>query len=351
MNKPSSPIPDDPKEYDTLAGCFETMAASLDLVAVVESTDEIRGSYLRKALELLAEAQSMLRSLVLHLDGPLDSEQNAAFHWLLRRAADANIFIDRHMKKEDPADPSRWHDLLGRVHDEDQRVRSVVEASRKRRKLFSKLDFKLKQLSETDQVQNQLVSVDSTINELIESGVPPSNVELRDMILPHRKVISRLDNKSKNLELILRESRRYSDRKAKLIKLPAATSPSSEVMDAAKLLKGKSIALIGGDCRNATKQSIEDTFELKELIWVETKHGQSYQSFRSIVEQPGVAVVLLAIRWASHSFSEVNRFCKENNTPLVRLPAGYSPSQIAAQVIAQCSETLDKQKMRKESKP
>jgi hypothetical protein len=51
-------------------------------------------------------------------------------------------------------------------------------------------------------------------------------------------------------------------------------------------------------------------------------------------------VVLLAIRWSSHSFGDVKRFCDQFGKPLVRLPAGYSPNQVAVQILAQCSAQL-----------
>ena len=51
-------------------------------------------------------------------------------------------------------------------------------------------------------------------------------------------------------------------------------------------------------------------------------------------------VVALAIRWASHSFGDVRAFCDRHGKPLVRLPGGYNPNQVATQILAQCSERL-----------
>jgi hypothetical protein len=50
--------------------------------------------------------------------------------------------------------------------------------------------------------------------------------------------------------------------------------------------------------------------------------------------------VLLAIRWSSHSFGDVKRSCDRHGKPMVRLPGGYSPNQVAAQILAQCSGRL-----------
>ena len=58
------------------------------------------------------------------------------------------------------------------------------------------------------------------------------------------------------------------------------------------------------------------------------------------MSRPDVAVVLLAIRWASHSYGDVIKFCEETGKPLVRLPAGYNPNQVAAQIMSQCGSRL-----------
>jgi hypothetical protein len=79
---------------------------------------------------------------------------------------------------------------------------------------------------------------------------------------------------------------------------------------------------------------------LKELFWIETREHESIDTFEPYIARPEVALVLLAIRWSSHSFGEVKRFCDRHGKPLVRLPAGYNPNQVALQILSQCSEQL-----------
>ena len=62
--------------------------------------------------------------------------------------------------------------------------------------------------------------------------------------------------------------------------------------------------------------------------------------FEPYVARPEVALVLLAIRWSSHSFGDVKRFCDDHGKPMVRLPGGYGVNQVAAQILAQCGERL-----------
>jgi hypothetical protein len=107
------------------------------------------------------------------------------------------------------------------------------------------------------------------------------------------------------------------------------------------LLDGRSAVLIGGICNRESQRLLETSLGLTELIWIETREHQSIRAFEPPIARPDVALVLLAIRWSSHAFGEVKQFCDRHGKPLVRLPGGYSPNQVAAQIVLQCSEKLE----------
>lgn len=81
---------------------------------------------------------------------------------------------------------------------------------------------------------------------------------------------------------------------------------------------------------------------MKELIWLKGREYKSYLDFEPFVARPDVTLVLLAIRWSSHSFGQVSSLCERHGKPLVRLPAGYGPNQVAQQVVAQAGKRLAK---------
>jgi hypothetical protein len=112
------------------------------------------------------------------------------------------------------------------------------------------------------------------------------------------------------------------------------------VKEVARLLGGRSVVLIGGSRRRDPQESLRKAFGLDSLLWIETKEHQSVEPFEPVIARPDVALVLLAIRWSSHGFGEVRRLCERHNKPLVRLPGGYSPNQVASQIVAQGSEQL-----------
>ena len=110
--------------------------------------------------------------------------------------------------------------------------------------------------------------------------------------------------------------------------------------EAARLLEGRSVVLIGGARRREAQTTMRRALGLRELIWIETKEHQSIESFEPVIARPEVALVLLAIRWSSHAFGDVRQYCVRHGKPLVRLPGGYGLHQVASQILAQCSDLL-----------
>jgi hypothetical protein len=125
-----------------------------------------------------------------------------------------------------------------------------------------------------------------------------------------------------------------------LTKSGVSQEPSVLVKDASRLLSGRSIVLIGGNRRREAQESLRAALGLKELVWVETKEHQAVEAFEPLIARSDVALVLLAIRWSSHAFGDVKQICERHGKPLVRLPGGYNPNQVAAQILAQCSGQL-----------
>jgi hypothetical protein len=121
---------------------------------------------------------------------------------------------------------------------------------------------------------------------------------------------------------------------------PVETITAPEVLRVRELLSQRSLLMIGGHRRPLAARAIEEAFGLRELIWNEAREHESIDVFAPYVARPDVAAVILAIRWSSHSFGEVRTFCDLHDKPLVRLPGGYNPKQLAAQILVQCSDRL-----------
>lgn len=340
MCHPSGPSPSNPKLYEDVAGCFDAVADILSVVKQIRDDPDQHRAEFERSLDLLAEAQCALRVAIAAIHGPTDTDQSQVFNWLKATASERQIFIQRYMRIDDPADPSQFADLESRIEALDVKVQEIRGRDKKRKKLMGKVRHKTSLISGApDGGQEQLRSLIPIVEELVNDGLPPSNAELRELLVP---VIDSLPEDlvvPAGFQLVLREIDRF------MATFPppestAVTPPTQQVQDAAKLLNGKSVVLIGGDRRGDACQAIKDAFHLKELIWIETREHQSIDGFATFIARPDVAVVVLAIRWASHSYGEVREFCDRHGKPLVRLPGGYNTNQVAAQIMAQCSERL-----------
>jgi hypothetical protein len=316
---------------DDVGGCFETLAEGLHLV---QRSLERRGG-LEKALPLLAEAQSAVRRALRRLGAPDDPDQLAAYEIVRETAARHRIFLKRFLRADDLADPGAWPGLLSRIEAQ------AGAPSRRHERLLDRLRSLVHSLGEGDggDADASWRSIIEAVEEAVAGGVPPSSREIRGLLLPHIDALPERIDVPPGFRRVLREIDGYLATRS-----PTATTtstvPTAEVVEAARTLSGRGAVLIGGIRRPQAQQALRATLGLHELVWIGTREHQSIRGFEASIARPEVAVVLLAIRWSSHSFGEVKSLCDRHGKPLVRLPGGYNPAQVAAQILAQCGERL-----------
>lgn len=340
MCQASGPSPSDLKLYEDVASCFDAIADVLAVIRTIQDNSDAYQTEFEKSLDLLAEAQSALRVAVTRLEYMNDHDQLQVYNWLRNTAQTHQIFIRRYMRADDLGDPARSADLISRVEQIDARLQDSKNKEKKRKKLLGKIRHKLSEIS------NRLPGSDANwpavieiVEELVNDGMAPSNRDLREMLAPVVEDWPDVLEIPRGFQLVIREIDRFLATCPPPAALIAA-QPSVEVREVARLLKGKTIILLGGDRRPHAHDSLKDAFGLKELIWIETREHESLAAFIPYVARPEVAVVLLAIRWASHSYGEIKKCCEEYGKPMVRLPGGYNANQVAMQIVQQCSGHL-----------
>lgn len=335
----SGPSPSDLGRYEIAARSFENVADALAILRLVLEESALPQALLEQGMDLLAEAQSALRGAIAELDGPADHDQVQAFAWLKAAASRFQVYVGRHMRLNDPADPSRGAELSARLDAFDEAVQSTRSRTKRRRRLLGKVRHKASLICNPDDDEDAWRILIATVEELLADGLPPSHRELRETLAPVMESLPDGEDLPDGFRLVLREMDRYLANRPP--SEPTVRAPlSAEVERARSLLAGRDLVLIGGQRRPGSWQALKDALGLGELIWIETREHESIAGFEPYVARENVAVVLLAIRWASHSYGEVRTFCDLYGKPLVRLPGGYHPNQVAAQILAQCSERL-----------
>ena len=180
-----------------------------------------------------------------------------------------------------------------------------------------------------------------TVDELINNGERPSSRELRDVLAPVIDDLPDVGNElPANFHLVLRELDRYLESRPPATVQEQGPAYSEDVHQVARMLHGKAIVLIGGLRRRYAEEALKTAFGLRDLYWLDVPDHESITSFEPYIARSEVAVVIVAIRWSSHSYSGVSQYCTDYEKCMVRLRAGYNPNQVAKQILEQCGQRL-----------
>jgi hypothetical protein len=321
---------------DSVGGCFEAVTEALALVRAMLDEHPGRPKGLERSLPLVAEAQSGLRGAFQRLGAAADPDQLEIFEWLKMTAARHHVYIKRFMRADEVADPAGWYDLLARI----EAVAASGKHSRLPESQAEQIQNCLKHVQGKTANDNDWLALINVVDVIVGEGVPPSNREIRELLLPVIDDLPERTDYPARFRLVLREIDRFLAIRSAPARTSLAHEPSVEVQEAARLLGGKSIVLIGGNRRREAQESLRRALGLKDLVWIETKEHQAVDSFEPLIARADVALVLLAIRWSSHAFGDVKQICDRHAKLLVRLPGGYNPNQVAAQILLQSSAQL-----------
>lgn len=334
----------DPEAMADLESSLRATSEAIDLAARLRESAAEREAQAR-ALKTLAAAQSALRVSVQRLSTRADDDQAGVFGWLKTTTHDERVFIDRHMRIDDPLDPAE----LDAAMEETREALAELEADEERREARSKrlgqLRYHVNRLSDgrgTDHDRNKAIEAASA---LVEAGLPPSNRELRDLLLPILDQVRDGVDKSRSFALIVREIDRHLDESRRALRHAAPeVGPDPEIERVAELLEGTTMVLIGGEARVENRAALIEAFRLKDIVWLTISDDPTLIEIRTAVARPEVSVVLLLIRWARHRHGEAAEIARDLGKEFVRIPAGMNPRAIAAEIWDQSSEALEQRR-------
>ncbi len=184
MNHPSGPSPANLNLFDDLAACFETLGDSVAALRNMLPDAEAFPEVFNRAMDLAAEAQSMLRNAVYRIDGPNDNDQNAVFHWLKRTAAAMQVFIQRYMRADDTANPTKSGELVDRIRQCEKELGKAKIKDRERSKHMAKIRPLVRDLETAADKGDQWVQIADAVDEAVNSGLPVTDQELRNLLSP-----------------------------------------------------------------------------------------------------------------------------------------------------------------------
>jgi hypothetical protein len=326
-----------------LAGAFGAAADAADMLRLWwELPEAHRGRAAGEVLHMGAEAQAVLFAAVAGVRrAKPDVDQIHLFVTIREEAARLHVFITRYLKREDRADPAAGPDVTRRVRELLAPMRQVADLGKNRHKVIGNLRHKARLLrGDPTGHADEWPRVAELLDELVAGGLPPSNAEVRDILLPVLDLFPDELPLSPNAGRVLREVDRFLATRPGRAEARVEEAPGEDVAEVRRLLAGRRVVLIGGQLRPASRAALVEAFGLDDLQWVATVDHESVSVFEAPIARPEVAVVLLAIRWSSHSYGDVRAFCDRFGKLLVRLPGGYNPNQVAHQILTQVGHRL-----------
>ena len=348
-------VPAGPIVAEQLDRAFTCLARSLTLVTQVMGQGNERPPDFLSILELVAEAQAIVRESLHDLRTDADRDQEHAFYWLRRVTDEQGFYIRRYMRQEDKIGPEQLPSLETRLAEFEVRFLQPQQANIVQQRLLRPLAYHLQQIRDKPQQPHghDWKRVMELASSWVEKGFPPSSPAIRERLLPVMDEIPFSDEWTEPFRRVMRELDRYqaqrdlTEANHEADHLDDARAQSPEVTQVRELLHGQSVVMVGGECRHKAHERLKSAFGLRELIWPNAPKDGSHTDYGPAVARPEVTIVVEAIRWSSHGFNEVKQFCDKYDKPLVRLKAGYHPNQVALQILSQCGDKLRQRQLHK----
>ena len=340
MNTPKQEIPTELERFEKLGETFDTLADALEILRDLPGQTKKPKDTFEKTLKLAAEVQSMVRVAIQRVEGPEDQEVNDIHQHLKRLAGNHTIYIERHMTKDDPANPedcsivaTELQDIRQGLVEEQLKLKAIKESRNCIKYHLRKVDQR------GEDPSYHWKKIMKSVDELVPDYLPASSVELREILFPYIEYPIEDNLISQGYRRFLREVDRYLAQDPGTKTPPPPNPASSYVEEARKKVMGKRAVMVGGDVRENQRFAIEESLGLAELRWVETGEDTTPYSVQPHVRNDDIDLVLIAIKWIRHTTSYVvPKWCRRDGKPVVRLDGGYGVNQVAYQILQQVGE-------------
>ena len=333
-----------PDHWRMLEGCYRACSQVLRTVLAFPEAYAEHPMLLR----LLGEAQSSLYSAMIASGASPrweDRDQVRLFEWCRDETRERQVYIE-HLSKDHLADPTLHGGLLARAQREHERLKNSRDRAKQMQRGLNTIRYHIGQLSiDESNAANDWKRIGEGVEAVTGAGAPASHPDLIEMLASEEWITERMPAEVAERPAVA-DVLRYVDQRIAASQAAADAPPSArreptpEVRSVREALRGRTVVIVGGDDRPHSRENIEREFELSELKWLSSREHSSIEQFRAAIIHPDTALVILMIRWASHSYEDLQEVCEPAGKPFVRLPGGYNPSQLAHQIIEQASKQL-----------
>jgi hypothetical protein len=319
-----------------IAACYDALAESVTACRRAVAPDgRLSTSETQQAFQLLAEATSALRvALGVTWLTSDDIDQEESHLWLRRETHARGIFVERHMKLDDPAKPEDADDIAAEV----KRLLAAEEARLKKAKkidqAFNKAIYHARRVRNAHNPdRHDIETINRMMEELRTMGIGPTDARVAEFR-------ESLEGVEFPVDLPRHEHLSFESQPTNVPASGPADLWNDRVAEVRPFLEGGRIVIIGGEPRPEAIKRFEDAFGATP-DWVElTEHGSGARMQASI-ERPDTRVVLVLIKLTGHLHAdEAREYARSAGVPCVNVEAGYNPNMVAEQVMSQVGERL-----------
>jgi len=347
-------LPTSDRQLKLIAQCYEAVADTAELCHAIEPIDSWPDEELvPEALQLLSTTSSALRVSLEEtwLTQP-DIDQNEVHQWLKLVTAEHRYHVRHHMQLNDPANPEtdspaaqlQAREMLSQLREQRARREQAERLMKKATYHAQKIRDAAESPYDEELPDHDCQRVNEAVDALVEldpHGLDGMIRELTAIALPtlfsngvelHERMVAAAAQRATNPK----PSDTPDDAGA-----PQRRSWSDDVLRVRELFDGGQIVVVGGEPRRDAIERMIDAFGLDRVEWPElTEHG-SAEPMRAPISHPRTRLVVVLIKLTGHEHADRARdLARQAAVPLVHMPAGYNPEQIAAEVLNQASAQL-----------
>ena len=317
---------------EEVAACYDTIARAAEVVVELEAAGVFNPAPPAEMLYLLAEVQSALLAALGACEQRGDADQRDVFHWLKSQTMAHRIYVDRHMRLDDPAQGGTSAARLERLDALRKRLLGESRRRRDRGRLLGKVRYHAAKADEVGEARDQdWAAVVAACEEWKTLGLPPGDATLQ-------RVLGAFDSEH-------RGDRERPPVVAEILEAPTApvrpgSTPGSgragSTSEAARLLAGRRALVLAPEEREQEgAPALEKELRFAAVDWRELPPEGTEEFLHSQIGRDDVDLVLLGTRLSSEDYGELKRLCIEHDKPYVRLPTGTEPDRVAHQVLRQ----------------
>jgi len=324
--------------FTACADCYDAMADAAALVARLEGAGvNVARPDVEVAFQFLASACSALRGVLRETWLTRDDIDQFAVHlWLRYHTQTRQIYVEHHMRLDDPASAAEMPGLRAGIRETLARLDNSDAHAKRIKAMFDKVRYhaRLALSATADEREGHWSKIKAAVESAMTLGVRPGDARFGQAL-------------GTAIELCPPEL-------AELIRLSKPTHVedeeemqprrewSGDVLRVRQALRGRQIVVIGGERRRPAIERLIEAFELADVEWVELVEHSTGSAMMAPIRRPQTALVVVIIKLTGHLHAEEARqFAVEADKACVYLTGGYNPERVAHEAIEQVSEQLE----------